>query len=414
LRGSTVSNNEAGASGGGMFYQSGSNVSFNNDTFSGNSAATGGGIALGFVGNVEFRNATITNNTSSGQGAGIYFPNSTSDPINIPNSILADNSSDTAVSSQDCFVEQSANVTFTSLGFNIFGDVSDCALSGTGDSTGVNDPGLGPLADNGGPTFTHLLLGGSPAFNHGDPNGCKDSEDVLFTEDQRGETRPQNGRGDSGSVETASPSLQVDRQSINFGDIALGVPNARSFTVSNTGDRDLNVTGMTLSNTLHFAVDPGDCVGLTFTLGAGESCSPQVIFMPQAEGPFTATLTLESNDPENPSIEIDLTGTGVQAPGGGICGDTVCSVGEDCSCSDCQNLPSCQPGGGGTCGDGICAVMEDCSCEDCEVEATCQTGGGGECGDGICAVDEDCTCSDCSGESSCQIGGGGFCGDGIC
>ena len=29
------------------------------------------------------------------------------------------------------------------------------------------DPMLGPLQDNGGPTFTHALLGGSPAIDKG-------------------------------------------------------------------------------------------------------------------------------------------------------------------------------------------------------------------------------------------------------
>ena len=32
------------------------------------------------------------------------------------------------------------------------------------------DPMLGPLQDNGGPTFTHALFPGSPAINEGDPN----------------------------------------------------------------------------------------------------------------------------------------------------------------------------------------------------------------------------------------------------
>src|SRR5206468_11767346 len=60
------------------------------------------------------------------------------------------------------------------------------------------DPMLGPLQDNGGPTFTHTLLPGSPAIDAGDPN---------FTPppyyDQRGPVfwRVRNGRIDSGSFE---------------------------------------------------------------------------------------------------------------------------------------------------------------------------------------------------------------------
>jgi hypothetical protein len=47
---------------------------------------------------------------------------------------------------------------------------------------GVSNPGLGPLADNGGPTQTCALLPGSPASGNGDPN-------LLGTSDQRGIVR---------------------------------------------------------------------------------------------------------------------------------------------------------------------------------------------------------------------------------
>ena len=34
-----------------------------------------------------------------------------------------------------------------------------------GNQVGNDNPGLGPLQDNGGPTLTHALLPGSPAFD---------------------------------------------------------------------------------------------------------------------------------------------------------------------------------------------------------------------------------------------------------
>jgi CSLREA domain-containing protein len=413
---STLSNNEAGASGGGLFYQSGNPaVHADNSTFSGNQATTGAAVSMSGLTDFRFRNVTITNNTSSGQGAGIYIPGGLTDST-IANSIVAHNISLSSIPSPDCFIETGVTAGFTSLGHNIFGGVASCSgLSGPGDLSGVGDPGLGPLADNGGPTLTHLLLGGSPAFNHGNPAGCLDSDDVLFTEDQRGQSRPQDGICDSGSVETASAAIDVIPLSIDFGDIALGVPNTKNITIANTGDRTLNVSGMNLSNTTDYAIDPGTCGGLSFSLDSGDSCVAEVTFMPQAQGgPFNATLTIASNDVAHPSTVVNLTGVGVQAPGGGICGDAICAVGETCACADCQNLPSCQPGGGGTCGDGICSVTEDCTCQDCANDDTCQSGGGGICGDGICAVNEDCTCADCSGDPTCQTGGGGSCGDGIC
>ena len=56
--------------------------------------------------------------------------------------------------------------TVTSLGYNLSSDSGAGYLTGTGDQTNTN-PMLGPLQDNGGPTFTHKLLTGSPAIDKG-------------------------------------------------------------------------------------------------------------------------------------------------------------------------------------------------------------------------------------------------------
>ena len=49
-----------------------------------------------------------------------------------------------------------------------FPDV-DGNLIGSAAGSGIIDPLLGPLANNGGPTQTHALLSGSPALDAGDP-----------------------------------------------------------------------------------------------------------------------------------------------------------------------------------------------------------------------------------------------------
>jgi hypothetical protein len=58
----------------------------------------------------------------------------------------------------------------------------------------VEDPLLGPLQDNGGPTKTQALLPGSPAINTG-----KVAPDVFF--DQRGFPRVVGSMPDIGAVE---------------------------------------------------------------------------------------------------------------------------------------------------------------------------------------------------------------------
>jgi hypothetical protein len=176
-------------------------IGINNSTFSGNEAGNGGAMRLGSLSNLRLRNITITDNTASGLGGGIYVPPLQSvSTSNIANSILAGNSDNSA--SPDCFKDTDASLDFTSLGYNVFGTVTGCPIPlNTGDLTGVSDPLLGPLTDNGGPTPTHGNLEDSPAVDAGDPSGCLDSNDVEFTTDQRGEPRPLNGRCDVGAFE---------------------------------------------------------------------------------------------------------------------------------------------------------------------------------------------------------------------
>ena len=87
--------------------------------------------------------------------------------------------------------------TVTSHGYNLSSDDGGGVLNGPGDQINT-DPLVGPLQNNGGPTFTHQLLPGSPAIDTGDPN---------FTPppflDQRGPgfDRVVNGRIDKGSFE---------------------------------------------------------------------------------------------------------------------------------------------------------------------------------------------------------------------
>ena len=73
-------------------------------------------------------------------------------------------------------------------------------LSRTGDQINTN-PLLGPLQDNGGPTFPHALLPGSPAIDVGNPNFRSPPYD------QRGcpFDRVFNGRIDISSFETQPP-----------------------------------------------------------------------------------------------------------------------------------------------------------------------------------------------------------------
>src|SRR5262249_52277461 len=80
-------------------------------------------------------------------------------------------------------------------GHNLFSDRPDVPLDAT--DLVDTDPLLGPLADNGGPTFPHPLRPGTPAIDAGIPV-------AGVTTDQRGVPRPQGAAPDIGAFESRS------------------------------------------------------------------------------------------------------------------------------------------------------------------------------------------------------------------
>ncbi len=88
---------------------------------------------------------------------------------------------------------------FLSLGHNLIGAADGSSgFPGAGDLVGSSatplNPKLGPLANNGGPTFTLALLPGSPALDAGTAIGVPPT-------DQRGVARPQGAGVDIGAFE---------------------------------------------------------------------------------------------------------------------------------------------------------------------------------------------------------------------
>jgi polymorphic membrane protein len=157
---STISGNSAGTSGGGISVSPGIigldlDSSIVNSTISGNSAGTSGG-GIGTSTTLRVANCTITGN-SAPSGGGIYNVGS----VEVSNTIL-----NAGALGENIF---NSGGTVTSDGYNLSSDDGGGYLNGPGDQLNT-DPMLGPLQDNGGPTFTHALLPGSPAINEGDPN----------------------------------------------------------------------------------------------------------------------------------------------------------------------------------------------------------------------------------------------------
>jgi CSLREA domain-containing protein len=166
-----------------------------------NSARTGGGVDQ-YGGSLTLTNVTLSGNTASDNGGGMYIRHDAS-LVNVTLNANQANGQDTGgnlfnewqVSLRNTIVANSdvdgncynSGGWVNSLGNNL--DTADtCGFHSSGDL--INTPAqLAPLADNGGPTWTHALLTTSPAIDHGSNIGCP-------LADQRGEPRPVDGDHD--------------------------------------------------------------------------------------------------------------------------------------------------------------------------------------------------------------------------
>lgn len=177
IRGNQALGTGSGRGNGAAIAISGGTATITNSTISGNSAAqSGGGVhctgTAGVITNID--SSTLVDNIATTTGGGVVRASSTN-PVNLKNSIFANNTDNgTAPNVQGAVVSQGYNLIEVTTGATITGDT---ATNITG-----QDPNLGPLANNGGVTFTHALLPGSPAIDKGASGS--------LTDDQRQQTRP--------------------------------------------------------------------------------------------------------------------------------------------------------------------------------------------------------------------------------
>ena len=226
----------------------------------------------------------------------------------------------------------------TSLGYNLIGAAPNMTLTGTttGNQLDVANALLDPdgLALNGGPTRTIALMTGSPAIDKGLLQGG-------VTTDQRGRSRPFDVSGitsatggdgsDIGAFEVNAPEPQISvrrvlaadsfgpeiltRDSLDFSQgftNEVGSETPITLTIRNRGTAPLVLTGppaITLegSGAGSFVVEQPSAS----TIAVGASSTFKVTFWPQSPGVKSATLSIASNDADEPSFILRLTGSAV-------------------------------------------------------------------------------------------------------
>jgi len=189
---STLLGNDASGQGGGIRNFSGT-LTVESSTIAGNEADSGGGIFAEDA--ATLRSSTLHINKAFAGGALYRF---TASPVTAKNTIFSLSLEPGTISPQ---LNCDGSHPLLSDGNNLSTDNS-CNLNLASDLP-ATDPMLGPIADNGGRTQTHLLLAGSPAIDAGSNVDCPAA-------DQRGNPRPLDGGSgsaicDIGAVEVPEP-----------------------------------------------------------------------------------------------------------------------------------------------------------------------------------------------------------------
>ena len=258
VQGSTVSGNSAAVAGGGVYFRDPratptAKLSLFTSTISGNTAALGGGAIAKGAASITVDNLQVSGNIGYNSGGGIVLQGvaAKSDIINstfygnygygaggaiqildaatgngttLKTTTIAGNSTFNYASNG---ISGSGTVTINSTivannfshagtqdlegtfneNYSLVRNVGTASVIGSGNKNGQN-PLLGPLAVNGGPTLTMLPDANSPVLDSGDP---------LFTSgtDQRGLPRFVHGRVDMGAVERQYPEDVIFRNGFN-------------------------------------------------------------------------------------------------------------------------------------------------------------------------------------------------------
>lgn len=153
----------------------------------------------------------------------------------------------------------------------------------------------------------------SPAIDAGDPN-------LPFTR----EPAPNGGRVNMGafgntrgattSPVSGGPNLLLSERGHDFGGILVYERSQPwMLTLSNQGDADLDISDLSLDPpTDSFDIDYAPLDQMDWTIPPGKSVTLPIVFVPQIPGTIHVVGRLQTNDPDEPIVEIKLSGTGIE------------------------------------------------------------------------------------------------------
>ena len=343
VSGSTIRDNVAQNVGGGIMNIFG-NMALTNVTVSGNANVDGSGgagvVNIGF--GAGLANVTITANTNGG-----YSNDTFATPIR--NTIIAGNSAPFG-GNQNCRL---VNGSIDDQGYNL--GPSECGFSEAANDVVTTDPGLGPLADNGGTTPTHAVLPESAALDAANPATPGSGGNACPTTDQRGVLRPQpnpDGRCDIGAFEFApEPETTTTTSSSTTSSTSSSTSTTESTTTTSSSSSSTTTSSSTSTTETTSSTSTSSTTSTTSTSSTATSTSSSTS-LPTTTSTSSSTTTSRPGRPR-PTTTTSITITSTTQPGASTTSTTLRSCG--------STFPACN----GTCPGGrTCTTFaNNCRCQ---------------------------------------------------
>jgi hypothetical protein len=109
------------------------------------------------------------------------------------------------------------------------------------------------------------------------------------------------------TVASAAPSISIAPSSLAFGSVTIGSFSKRAFTVSNAGAATLTGSvAIGAGTSAEYSASPS-----TFSVAPGGSQAVTVTYTPVDTGADSGSLSVSSDDPDQPNVGVSVSGTGV-------------------------------------------------------------------------------------------------------
>ncbi len=310
----TLSGNTSAVNGGG--FREGGTASLINCTITANVATNSGGGVFNPAGATTLVHCTIAGNTAGAAGGGV----SSSGQVTLFNVIVAGN---TCSNGSDVKGAVTGNNNLIGNGTGMSGLVNGTSGNEVGTASSPLNPLLGPLASNGGPTQTMLLLSGSPA---GGAGGAVSQVTVAIAATDMSITVANASAFAAFSAPTLATgsygTIQIDAEQMAVTGVTVNADGTATLTVTR-GANSTTPAGHSVLTSVFLVSDqrgilPSYQNPAAVNIGAVENALPTLSFITQpgntTTGNSIGSVTVQELTGNTPDAGTVIT-IGISAPG---------------------------------------------------------------------------------------------------